>query len=173
VFETVEGNYGVLISPESNVLKASVFSVESPGLSIMSDLIVTNGARVVLGPHIQPFDENKDGSQGLLIPFATGEVYLLSVVGDSLSFVESKLSQKGLFNLSDKAKEEDINDMILSRVELGLYDNSPLNFDVSFFEDSLLLIVSDTLMLGDTLNRTVLPMKTIQHVAVIWEDRPI
>ena len=172
LFETGEGNYGVLISPESNVLKASVFSVESPGLSIISDLIVTNGARVVLGPHIQPFDENKDGSQGLLIPFATGEVYLLSVVGDSLSFVESKLSQKGLFNMSDKAKEDDINDMILSRVELGLYDNSPLNFDVSFLKDSLLLLVSDTLMLGDTLNRAVLPNNSNVLYSFHWESTP-
>ena len=172
LFETSEGNYGVLISPESNVLKASVFSVENPGLSIISDLIVTNGARVILGPYIQPFDENKDGSQGLLIPFATGEVYLLSVVGDSLFFVESKLSQKGLFNMSNKAKEDDINNMILSRVELGLYDNSPRNFDISFLEDSRLLLVSDTLMLGDTLNRMVLPNNSNVLYSFHWESTP-
>jgi|GEM_PF-443008 len=172
LFETNAGNFGVLISPESNVLKASVFSVENPGLSIISDLIVTNGARVILGPYLQPFDENKDGSQGLLIPFATGEVYLLSVVGDSLSFVESKLSQKGLFNMTEKAKEDDINDMILSRVELGLYDNSQLNFDVSFLEDSLLLLVSDTLMLGDTLNRMVIPNKNNVLYSFHWESTP-
>ena len=169
LFSTNDGSFSALISPESNVLKTSVFSVEDPGRLPISDLIVTNGARVVLGPYIQAFDENKDGNQELLIPFATGEVYLLSINGDSVSFIESKLSQKGLFGGSHN--EDEINNMLLSRVELGLYDNSPFNFGSSF-QDSLLMFVSDTLMLGDTLRHPVLPDNDNVFYSFNWESPP-
>ena len=169
LFSTNDGSFSALISPESNVLKTSVFSVEDPGRLPISDLIVTNGARVIVGPYIQAFDENKDGNQELLIPFATGEVYLLSINGDSVSFIESKLSQKGLFGGSHN--EDEINNMLLSRVELGLYDDSPFDFGASL-QDSLLMFVSDTLMLGDTLHLPVLPENNNVFYGFNWESAP-
>ena len=171
LFSSADGDFTALISPESNVLKTSVFSVTNPMQPPISELIVTNGARVILGPYIQAFDENKDGIQELLIPFATGEVYLLSMNGDSLSFVESKLSQKGLFNLAVGTNEDEINNMLLARVELGLYDNSPFSFSASL-QDSLLMFVSDTLMLGDTLKRPVLPENNAVFYSFNWESVP-
>ena len=171
LFSTKNGVFSALISPESNVLKTSVFSVTSPEQPALTDLIVTNGARVVLGPYIQAFDENKDGLQELLIPFATGEVYLLSISGDSLSFIESKLSQKGLFNMEVGTNEDEINNMLLSRVELGLYDDSPFDFGASL-QDSLLMFVSDTLMLGDTLHLPVLPENNNVFYGFNWESAP-
>ena len=74
LFSTNGDVFSALISPESNVLKTSLFSIASPDRLPISDLIVTNGARVVLGPYIQAFDENKDGNQELLIPFATSPI---------------------------------------------------------------------------------------------------
>ena len=169
LFSTNGDVFSALISPESNVLKTSLFSITSPDRLPISDLIVTNGARVILGPYIQAFDENKDGNQELLIPFATGEVYLLSMEGDSVSFIESKLSQKGLF--SEVYNEDEINNMLLARVELGLYDNSPFDFGSSS-QDSLLLFVSDTLMLGDTLRRPVLADNDNVFYSFNWQSPP-
>ena len=171
LFATNGDVYSALISPEGNVLKTSVFSTTKPDQVPVSDLIVTNGARVVLGPYIQAFDENKDGNQELLIPFATGEVYLLSIDGDSLSFIESRLSQKKIFRLGPGVDEDKINNLLLSRVELGLYDNSPFSF-ASSFEDSLLILVSDTLMLGDTLRLSVLPDNDNVFYSFNWESPP-
>ena len=69
IFENETGPLIALISPESNVLKVGVFSLQTG--SSVSDVFTLNGARVVLGPDIQGFDENKDGYADLIIPFAT------------------------------------------------------------------------------------------------------
>ena len=54
IFENETGPIVALISPESNVIKVAVFSLET-GSSI-SDVFSLNGARVVLGPDIQRYD---------------------------------------------------------------------------------------------------------------------
>lgn len=169
---TVEGEgYAGLISPEGNVLKASVFSLSNPNETIHSDILVTNGARVILGPDIQPFDENKDGRQELLIPFATGEVYALALSDSGITFTESRLSQSDLFGLKSAAGEVEINQVILSRIESGLYEPS-LGIDRSAVDDSLLLLVEDTLMLGDTLNFFLLPDSGSTFFHFNWETTP-
>ncbi|MBN4080737.1 hypothetical protein JYT44_00090 [Caldithrix abyssi] len=160
-----------LMSPESNVLKASVFSLSNPGEEIASDILVMNGARVVLGPDIQPFDENKDGREELLVPFSTGEVYALALSDSGLTFTESKLSQSGLFGMKSAAGEVEINNSILARVENGLYD-SILDETQAVISDSLLLLVTDTLMLGDTLNLFVLPASTSNFYSFNWRAVP-
>ena len=82
IFENDQGPLIALLSPESNVLKVGVFSLDTG--SSLSDVFSLNGARVVLGPDLQTFDENKDGYSELIVPFATGEVFTLSAFGDSL-----------------------------------------------------------------------------------------
>ena len=113
--------------------------------TVESDILSMNGARVILGPDIQAFDENKDGQQELLIPFATGEIYALALTADGLTFTESTLSRLGLFGMKPAAGDIEINNSILARVESGLYV-SPLGLGQSAFNDSLLMLVSDTLM---------------------------
>ena len=98
--------------------KVGVFSLNT-GYSL-SDVFSLNGARVILGPDLQTFDENKDGYSELIVPFATGEVFTLSSLGDSLLFKESSLSESGLFNLKPDSGEQQINDVILKRGERGL-----------------------------------------------------
>lgn len=169
---TVNGEgYAGLISPEGNVLKTSIFSLSKPNETIYSDILVTNGARVVLGPDIQPFDENKDGAQELLVPFATGEVYALALSDSGLAFTESRLSQSNLFGMKSGAGEVEINRVILSRIESGLYE-PPLGIDQSTINDSLLLLVEDTLMLGDTLNFFLLPSLGSTFFHFNWESTP-
>jgi hypothetical protein len=147
LFAVAGEGYAGLVSPEGNVLKASIFTLSNPSESIHSDILVTNGARVILGPDIQPFDENKDGAQELLIPFATGEVFALAISDSGVTLTESRLSQSGLFGMKSGAGEAEINQVILSRIESGLYE-PPLGIDQSSVNDSLLLLVEDTLMLG-------------------------
>ena len=169
---TVDGEgYTALLSPEGNILKASVFSLSDMTQTVESDILSMNGARVILGPDIQAFDENKDGQQELLVPFATGEIYALALTDDGLTFTESTLSHLGLFGMKPAAGEIEINNSILARVESGLYV-SPLGLGQSAFNDSLLMLVSDTLMLGDTLDLFVLPDSSVTFYSFQWESTP-
>ncbi len=163
--------FAALMSPEGNVLKTSVFSLSNQGKEIASDILVMNGARVVLGPDIQPFDENKDGREELLVPFATGEVYALALSDSGLTFSESRLSQSGMFGMKSAAGEVEINNTILARIENGLYD-SILGEPRPAISDSVLLLVTDTLMLGDTLNLFVLPDSSSTFYSFNWRAVP-
>ena len=77
LFSSGDNTFVALMSPEGNLLKTDIVSALNPTEILASDVLVMNGARVILGPDIQPFDENKDGQEELLVPFATGEVYSL------------------------------------------------------------------------------------------------
>ena len=114
MFKREGGGYAALISPEGNLLKASVFSLSNINQEINSEILPLNGARVILGPDIQPYDENNDGNQELLIPFATDEVYALALTDSGIIFTESKLSQSGLFGMKSAAGEDEINSAILN-----------------------------------------------------------
>ena len=87
-FSRGDNTFVALMSPEGNVLKTVVVSVSNPDEILASDLLVMHGARVVLGSDIQPFDEDKDGQEELLVPFATGEVYSLAFSDSGLTFTE-------------------------------------------------------------------------------------
>jgi hypothetical protein len=168
----VEGDgYAALISPEGNLLRASVFSLSNSNQDVSSDILALNGSRVISGPDIQPFDENSDGNQELLIPFATGEIYALALTDTGLTFTESKLSRSGLFGMKSAAGEDEINNTILNRIESGLYD-SPLGLDLSSANDSLMILVSDTIMLGDSLNMFILPDSTGEFYSFKWSAVP-
>ena len=85
LFSTNGDVFSALISPESNVLKTSVFSITNPDQLPISDLIVTNGARVVLGPYIQAFDEDGDAPTIPITDFVLKGV-ITSKPGFPLSF---------------------------------------------------------------------------------------
>mgnify|MGYP000002800201 FL=1 len=171
VFSHGSDGFAALISPEGDSLKTSVFSLSDLGQTIDSDILALNGSRVILGPDIQSFDENNDGNQELLVPFATGEIYSLALTDSGLTFTENKLSQLDLFGMKSAAGEDEINNAILGRVEAGLYV-PPLGVDQSSIKDSLLILVSDTLMLGDTLNLFVLPRSSSEFYSFKWLAAP-
>ena len=171
MFKREGGGYAALISPEGNLLKASVFSLSNINQEINSEILPLNGARVILGPDIQPYDENNDGNQELLIPFATDEVYALALTDSGIIFTESKLSQSGLFGMKSAAGEDEINSAILNRIESGLYD-PPLGINPSTVNDSLIILVSDTLMLGDSLNMFILPDSIGGFYSFKWSSPP-
>ena len=171
MFKVGEDGYAALISPEGNILKVSVFSLSNINQEISSELLSLNGARVILGPDIQPFDENNDGNQELLIPFATDEIYALALTDSGITFTESKLSQSGLFGMKSAAGEDEINKAVLSRIEMGLYE-PPFGVDPSTISDSLIILVSDTLMLGDSLNMFILPDSIGDLYSFKWSAPP-
>ena len=171
MFKMGEDGYAALISPEGNILKASIFSLSNINQDIISEILPLNGARVILGPDIQPFDQNNDGNQELLIPFATDEIYALALTDSGITFTESKLSQSGLFGMKSAAGEDEINSAILNRIESGLYD-TPLGINPSTVNDSLIILVSDTLMLGDSLNMFILPDSVGELYSFKWSAPP-
>ena len=172
LFSSGEDTFVALMSPEGNVLKTIVFSISNPTEILASDALAMHGAQVVLGSDIQPFDENKDGQEELLVPFATGEVYSLAFSDSGLSFTESKLSQSNLFGMKSAAGETEINNTLLSRVESGLHDSIFLQNPGPAISDSLLLLVTDTLLLGDTLNLFVLPDSASTFYSFSWRTTP-
>jgi hypothetical protein len=172
LFSSGEDTFVALMSPEGNVLKTIVFSISNPTEILASDALAMHGAQVVLGSDIQPFDENKDGQEELLVPFATGEVYSLAFSDSGLSFTESKLSQSNLFGMKSAAGETEINNTLLSRVESGLHDSIFLQNPSPAISDSLLLLVTDTLLLGDTLNLFVLPDSASTFYSFSWRTTP-
>ena len=167
IFENDQGPLIALLSPESNVLKVGVFSLEKG--SSVSDVFSLNGARVILGPDLQTFDENKDGYSELIVPFATGEVFTLSSLGDSLLFKESSLSESGLFNLKPASGEQQINDVILKRGERGLNGKDMLAAPDGEFA---FLLQTDSVMLGDTLELFIAPDSTSDFFRFEWSSQP-
>jgi len=172
LFSSGEDTFVALMSPEGNVLKTIVFSISNPTEILASDVLAMHGAQVILGSDIQPFDENKDGQEELLVPFATGEVYSLAFSDSRLTFTESKLSQSNLFGMKSAAGETEINNTLLSRVESGLHDSIFLQNPGPAISDSLLLLVTDTLLLGDTLNLFVLPDSASTFYSFSWRTTP-
>ena len=169
LFSIANQDYGVLMSPEGNIIKTSIFPLDDPGVSVVTDLAVMNGARVILGPYIQSFNESDGGLGGLLIPFATGEVYKLSLINDSLLFTESKLSEGGLFDISVNSTDEEINSVLLSRMAGGLGSNQSMNISSVNSAD---LVASDTLVLGDSLKQFILPDVQSTFYSFKWESAP-
>ena len=160
-----------LISFEDNNLKVSIFPLEGYGKSYFSKAIELNGSpKNVLGPEIQAFDEGRDGTQELLIPFKTGEVYAVGLNNENINIYESKLSNLNLFGLSPSSNNTDINNAVLSRIEYGLYDQ-PFG-TVSTVNDSLLALVTDTLLLGDSLQLKILSDKNNNFYSFNWESTP-
>tara|TARA_B100001996_G_scaffold88557_1_gene65692 strand:+ start:9242 stop:11515 length:2274 start_codon:yes stop_codon:yes gene_type:complete len=158
-----------LISPESNVLKVSVFSMSEDEGIISSDVFSLNGARVLLGPDIQAFDENKDGFFELLIPFATGEVYSLSINSGVLLFNKSRLTESNLFTLKSAAGEQEINDVVSQKIKADLFNSGNITMS---YDDPIYVEPTDSVMLGDTLDLFIAPDSTSDFFKFEWSSQP-
>ena len=169
IFDSEGINRVALISPESNVLKVSVFSMLEGEEITSSDVFSLNGARVLLGPDIQAFDENKDGFHELLIPFATGEVYSLSIKGDSLLFNKSQLSESDLFNTKSSAGQQEINAVVSLKTKTGLFNSSNITMS---YDEPIFVEPTDSVMLGDTLSLFIAPDTTIDFYKFEWTSQP-
>jgi hypothetical protein len=160
-----------LLSPEGNLLKVAVLTIGDTPEELVSDVVALDGARDILGPAIMSYDEHKDGVEELLVPFSTGEVMALSVAGDSITFTTSTFSKKGLFSLGSEADESEINSILLARVEEGLYE-APLPREEEPELTTITLMPEDTLLLGYTLDYSVLPDSAAQFYSFSWNEPP-
>ena len=94
-------SYIAMLSPENNKLKTAVFEVGKNFALVYSELLELNDARYVLGADLQSFSSNTSKTSGLLIPFGTDDVYLLSIQDDGVSFSETSFSGRGVFPIKD------------------------------------------------------------------------
>lgn len=169
LFNHGEKSFLAVVSPEGNVLKTSVFTIDDQPQEIAADLLVVNGARNLIGQAIMAYDENMDGIQELLLPFRTGEVLKLSLEGNTLTLVKSRFSEKGLFTIPREANATAINGILLARVEEGLYESAPA---VEKAKLPLAFTIQDTLLLGDTLVHFVLLDSVSEFYSFRWMSPP-
>ncbi len=114
-------SYLAIVSPEANKIKTAVFNMDAGGVKVKSDIFMVGDAKFLIGAGIQPFKKMKSEVDGLVIPYGTDDVFLLTMdnkniklnktdkTGQSLpqmvEFSGGKLEKKIIQN-------EDTNDLI-------------------------------------------------------------
>ena len=100
-FKSNGGHYIALLSPEREQLKVAIFDVGQSFDLLQSKTIKTEGARYLPGKDIQPTLSNLIKESGLLVPFGSDEVFLLSMVGGDAVLSKTSLSGTGAFSPSE------------------------------------------------------------------------
>ena len=117
---TLSGKMILIFSKENNILKTGIFSLDD-GSEISSDLLVLEDKENLYAPDIWVYDISYNKEEGVLLPFENDEVMMLSYLKDKLSLRPSEYSGQGLFMVSDTSSSKAINNIILKRIESGLY----------------------------------------------------
>ena len=97
-FKSTGGHYIALLSPVRGNLNVAVFDVGQSFALLQSKTIKTEDARYLLGKDIQPTLSNLSKESGLLVPFGSDEVFLLSVVDGDAVLSNTSLSGQGAFS---------------------------------------------------------------------------
>ena len=97
-FKSNGGHYIALLSPERGKVNVAVFDVGQSFDLLQSKTIKTEDARYLLGKDIQPTLTNLSQESGLLVPFGSDEVFLLSVVDGDAVLSNTSLSGQGAFS---------------------------------------------------------------------------
>ena len=101
-------------------MKTAIFS-STDGKEITSDLLVLDGMQNLYAPDIWVYDISYNDDQGVLLPFENDQVLTLSFTDGELSISPSDFSGQGLFAVADTTSAQEINKVVLARVEAGLY----------------------------------------------------
>ena len=125
-FVSGASSYIAMISPENNKLKTAIFDVGKNFSLVHSDLMVLNDARYILGADLQSFSSNSSGKAGLLIPFGTDDVYLLSVLNDNGLLSKTSFSGQGVFPIKDSGN---IIKILQSRQDADIEESLPVISD--------------------------------------------
>ena len=173
-----------VFSPEGNLLKTVIYDLEPEPHEILADVLTINGARFLLAPEIMATDFNMDGNQELLLPFQNGDLSVLSVDDGKLALEMTDLNGLDLFILQDPASENDINNMIIARVENGLYTTlraEPVKIasvskqEVEEIEELVFPIgvtIEDTIYLGQQFQRSVATDSAAEFYSFQWLQTP-
>ena len=155
---TLSGKMILIFSKENNILKTGIFSLDD-GSEISSDLLVLEDKENLYAPDIWVYDISYNKEEGVLLPFENDEVMMLSYLKDKLSLRPSEYSGQGLFMVSDTSSSKAINNIILKRIESGLYKilDEELSTESSVDQeeiDSLINNISstDSIFVGDSIS---------------------
>ena len=155
---TLSGKMILIFSKENNILKTGIFSLDD-GSEISSDLLVLEDKENLYAPDIWVYDISYNKEEGVLLPFENDEVMMLSYLKDKLSLRPSEYSGQGLFMVSDTSSSKAINNIILKRIESGLYKilDEELSTESSVDQeeiDSLINNISstDSVFVGDSIS---------------------
>ncbi len=181
VFQSPEGPYLAAFSPEGNLLKTTLYTLQGEIREVASDVLALQGSRNLLGPAIITRPGELAGVESLLLPFEDNSVLTLSYADSALTLTPSPFSQRGLFMLPVGASDSEINATILARVEQGLY-GPPLEVsEASVLKTSApqpspqatpTLTVRDSIVLGDTLFYQATPDTAHGFYNFRWLQRP-
>lgn len=158
----------VVFSPEKDTLKTVLFRADEKAVVVTENALPLNGAQILLGSAIQKTDLNNDKYEELQLPFESGEVLTLAFVDSALVLSESTFSGQNLFILPDSAGSEAINQLLLKREKVGLYDLA----NVSESNSIITIIPDDTLRLGDTLNYKAAMDTVTEFYSFNWLSKP-
>ena len=157
LFNTKDGEMIAVFSPEGNIMKTAIFS-STDGEEITSDLLVLDGMQVLFSPDIWVHDISYNDDQGVLLPFENDQVLMLSFTDSKLLLSPSDYSGQGLFAVADTISTQGINEVVLARVEAGLYKklDEELSDETKIDQatiDSLILSITDidSAFVGDSL----------------------
>ncbi len=141
-----------VFSNDNEFLNTVLFNVEDEPVIIAEEYLPLNSKMTMnlLGPAIAKTDLDGDQSEELQLPFANGEILMLSYVDSALTLIRSKFSGKELFIVPDTATPEIINNVLLSRVESGLISLHVVD-EIEELPTATEIIPNDSLELGDTL----------------------
>ncbi|NQU28459.1 MAG: LamG domain-containing protein, partial [Candidatus Marinimicrobia bacterium] len=169
-----------VFSPEGSLLKTVVYDLEPEPHEILSDVLTINGARFIRAAEIMTTDFNGDGDNELLIPFDNGDLAIVSIVDGELQLNISDLNGHDLFILPEPATESDINNMVMARIENGLFSTlrtEPVRIasvskeEVEDYLDPdfpLDVEITDTIMLGDQFFQTVITDTVAEFYSLQW-----
>ncbi len=171
-------------SPEGNLLKTALYDLAGEPQEIQSDILPLEQARRLLSADILTTDLNGDGHEEILLPFQSGEVFLLESETDKLTLNALPLNSNDLFILPDPAAEQHINDIIIARVESGLYATiqaEPVEIaaiskaeaaDIVIEEAQEYPAADDTITLGETYQLSVLTDSSEDFFSFKWLSSP-
>ena len=150
--------YLSLLSCEKNEIKISTFDIEGKNRFINSSIYSLDNTKTLLGSAIQSINIKSLGKNGIIIPFQSNEVYILSIVNKkpvllntniksdniypSTFIPEKNLASKVIknrFNLNILDSQEIIPHSIYSRLEKGvlLPPDSPIDGGISTLNSKL------------------------------------
>ena len=119
-FTSNGGHYMAVVSPEGNQLKTAIFDIEQGYALTQSKQMSLNNARYLLGADIQMFQSKDTNIDGLLLPFASDDIFLLSLDIKGLKFSNTSLSGQGVFPSLD---DGDLHSVINSRQKAEILES--------------------------------------------------
>ena len=129
-FKSSGAHYVTLLSPERGQLKLAVFDVAQSFDLLQSKTIKTEDARYLIGKDIQPTLSNLLQESGLLVPFGSDEVFLLSVIDGDAVLSNTSLSGLGAFSPKE---DQNLLSILQSREKADILEAQQV---VSVFNDS-------------------------------------